>query len=243
MKYRKCISALLLAAALFCSLHTTAYASGIADKAKTGTITVEMVFDGKAVTGGTLTVYQMGLLQEDGDDSQFVKGGAWKNFPGSFENLGDPALAGEAVAYVQKNNVLPYATAENKDGKAVFSNVPGGVYLVRQTVPSDGFEPLNPFLVSVPINRNGQYTYDVNAEGKFQLYQSPTPSPSPSPSPTATPTPKPTPSPNPGTPSSGPKLPQTGQLNWPVPVLAVLGLGLITVGFFLRNGKKNGYEK
>lgn len=40
-------------------------------------------------------------------------------------------------------------------------------------------------------------------------------------------------------------LPQTGQLNWPVPVLVVAGLVLFSAGWVMRFGKirKNGYEK
>jgi LPXTG-motif cell wall-anchored protein len=35
-----------------------------------------------------------------------------------------------------------------------------------------------------------------------------------------------------------PKLPQTGQLNWPIPVLAVLGLAAFTAGWILRYKKR-----
>ncbi len=45
---------------------------------------------------------------------------------------------------------------------------------------------------------------------------------------------KETPTPTPVTPS---RLPQTGQLWWPVPILAVLGIGLVLIGL-LRSGKK-----
>lgn len=39
-----------------------------------------------------------------------------------------------------------------------------------------------------------------------------------------------------------PILPQTGQLNWPVPVLAAAGLGLFAAGWALRYGKKDDEE-
>ena len=40
------------------------------------------------------------------------------------------------------------------------------------------------------------------------------------------------------------KLPQTGQLNWPVPVLVVLGLALFSLGWGLRFGRrKDSHEK
>lgn len=41
-----------------------------------------------------------------------------------------------------------------------------------------------------------------------------------------------------------PTLPDTGQLNWPIPVLVVLGLILFSLGWVLRFGKKkDGHEK
>jgi hypothetical protein len=39
-----------------------------------------------------------------------------------------------------------------------------------------------------------------------------------------------------------PKLPQTGQLNWPIPVLVVLGLGAFTASWILRFGKSKQEE-
>ena len=36
------------------------------------------------------------------------------------------------------------------------------------------------------------------------------------------------------------RLPYTGQLNWPVPVLTVLGLGLLALGLALRRKSRHG---
>lgn len=40
-----------------------------------------------------------------------------------------------------------------------------------------------------------------------------------------------------------PKLPQTGQLQWPIPVLAVLGIILFTIGWILYFGRKNRHDE
>ena len=71
---------------------------------------------------------------------------------------------------------------------------------------------------------DGQYRYDVTAAIKSELEREPE---------TTVP---------PSTQPEDPKLPQTGQLNWPVPVLAAAGLGLFTLGLILRK-KEEPYEK
>lgn len=225
MKYKNRIAALLLCLLLLCTFSMTAYAHEIPDESRKGTITVDMVYDGKAVTGGTLTAYRVGRIQEDDGNYSFTKTASMEDFSGSYGNISDPELTEDVAAFVEEQNVPACATAENEAGKAVFTDLELGVYLIVQTEASDGYEPLNPFLVSVPMNEDGYYVYEVNAEGKFQLYQAPT-----------TPT---TP-----TKPSEPTLPQSGQLNWPIPVLAVLGMMLFSVGWALRfRKKKNDYEK
>lgn len=54
--------------------------------------------------------------------------------------------------------------------------------------------------------------------------------------PSPTPTPKPTATPSDGKGSGGSKLPQTGQLWWPIPMLVSVGLLLIVVGLLRRRG-------
>lgn len=76
----------------------------------------------------------------------------------------------------------------------------------------------------------------------------PSPQPTESPVPTATPAPTPTASPTPATlwwhiPYGSGGLPQTGQLNWPVPVLAALGAALIATGLAVQSRGKRKREK
>lgn len=71
-----------------------------------------------------------------------------------------------------------------------------------------------------------------------------TPTPSPSPSQTPTPTPTVTPSDSSPTPSAAPdddtpSLPQTGQLWWPVPVLAAAGLLSLLIGCIRKRGAQD----
>lgn len=218
MKYKRRIAALLLAGLLLCSLCVPACAHEAPDESRKGAITVEMEYEGKAVAGGTLTAYRVGRIQEHDGNYSFVKTAAMEGFPGSYDDVSAATLAEDVAAFVRSHRVPADATVKNAEGKAIFTELELGLYLIVQTGASEGYEPLKPFLVSVPINEDGHYVYEVNAEGKFQLYQEPKPTTPPEP--------------------SEPNLPQTGQLNWPVPVLVLLGLGLFSAGWLLRFGKK-----
>ncbi len=224
MKCKNWIAGLLLCALLVVMLPVTAYAHEVPDETKKGGITVELCYDGRAVTGGRLAAYRVGQIRENDGNYSFGKTTAMEGFPGDYNDVGDPKLAEEAAAFVEKQQIPACATAENEAGKAVFTGLELGVYLIVQTEAADGGERLNPFLVSLPMNEDGHYVYEVNAEGKLQFYRDmDVPAAPPGP--------------------SGPGLPYTGQLNWPIPVLAGSGVALFLAGWVLCfRKKKNGYE-
>lgn len=227
MNVKKRIVNLIVAVWLICLLPATAYAHEVPDETRRGSISVEMKYGGEAVTGGTLTIYQVGQIQDDDGDFQFVKTAAMEQYTGNYDDISHAGLSEELAVFVKEHHIPACATVKNADGKAVFTDLELGLYLIVQTEASEGYEPLNPFLVSLPMNEGGQYVYEVNAEGKFQLRQEPEPT-EPS---------KPTEPTEPAKPSE-PTLPQTGQLNWPIPVLAVSGLLLFSLGWKLRFEKE-----
>lgn len=221
MKRIRSMIALLVVLVLCCF---SVYAHEVPDESRTGTITVEMTYNGNAVLGGELTAYRIGEIHEDDGNFSFVKTVAMAEFPQSYEDINSAELAKEIAAFVAQQEIPPYASAQNSDGKAVFADLELGLYLIVQTERSAGYEPLNSFLVSVPMCESGHYIYEINAEGKFQPIQEIPPTEPPTP--------------------DDPKLPQTGQLNWPVPLMALFGMFLILAGWILRSGgKKARYEK
>ncbi len=111
-------------------------------------------------------------------------------------------------------------------GWVKFAPLEPGLYVVtqRRSQQSAGFDAIQPFLISLPRWENEGYVYDLNATPKVPLVPGET-LPCPPTKPTEPTTPPPT---------DPPGLPQTGQLNWPVPVLAVLGMTLFVLGWALR---------
>ena len=117
MKYIKQIAALLLTSLFLCSMSVTAYANEIPDESRKGTITVEMAYDGKPITGGTLTLYRVGRVQEDDGNYRFVKTSGMEDFSGDYNNIGSAKLAEDVAAFVSEHGISAYAAAENTEGR------------------------------------------------------------------------------------------------------------------------------
>ena len=119
-----------------------------------------------------------------------------------------------------------FAATQQTDanGTVIFRDLTPGLYLVIRTkpAPENTAYTSDPFLVSIPTVVNGTAAYQVVAEPKFSWDAKP--------SKPAVPSLKPDPS-----------LPQTGQLNWPIPVLIAMGLSLILLGGWLQ--RKSDHEK
>lgn len=232
MQLRKRCAVLLLAL-LLCSVSVTVCARETPDTSRKGSVTVKMTYKNKAVSGGTLTLYRVGAVAEEDGNYSFALTG---DFTGSRADLTDLSSAdtAESLAKYADNKKLSGTSKKiGSNGKASFSGLNPGLYLLVQTKAASGYRKADPFLVSVPMMEEGTYLYDVDASPKVELEKENSPK-----KPTTPSSP-----PKPAAPSS-PVLPQTGQLNWPVPVLAVSGLLLFSAGWILRFGRKRyGYAK
>ena len=110
------------------------------------------------------------------------------------------------------------------------------------TVMKEGitFVVTNSFIVpDIPVTPHASDSPSPSTSPDASVSPSPSTSPEPSVSPDQpTPTPRPgnTPTPRPGNTPGGGKLPQTGQLWWPVPMLVCAGMMLIIIGLLRRRG-------
>lgn len=179
------------------------------DDFESGTVSLTTTPDGK------VTIYRVGDIAEDDGNYSFVLTGGYAESGLSLSDIQSPELA-EKLAEIAKNDKSGETRTADKDGKVTF-DVAKGLYLLVQTkAGKDGL--FSPFLISMPNYEDGAYTDKVDATPKVSIEKVEEPS---------------KPDKNTDT-----KLPQTGQLNWPVPVLAFSGLLLFIVGIGLRRGKE-----
>lgn len=250
---RKHIS-LLLAAIMLCCV--SAFSHNVPDLNREGSIRVTMRCEGESVPGGTLTLYRVGDVQEEDGNFSFRLS---EDFAESNVELGqlNAALAETLKDYANDQNLTGKTEAIGRDGRVEFAGLKVGLYLLVQEQAAPGYYKADPFLVTLPMTENGEYVYDVDASPKVEIVEKPDPPDRPphEPPPPDEPGPPDTPPPSeppeepnePPTeeipdepPPLAPGLPQTGQLNWPVPVLAVLGMALLAMGLLV---KRSGYEK
>ena len=121
------------------------------------------------------------------------------------------------MAKIAENLDFDHGPVEmDSNGTASFSDLEIGLYLVMQAKQGTGDNNfvIAPFLISIPYeNPDGTWRYDVNAQSKpIGIAWIP-----------------------PESPDKPKKLPQTGQLWWPVMALGAAGAAFIIAGVAVRN--------
>ncbi len=188
------------------------------DPTQNGSLTFLMEVDGEKLNTGTLHISRVGELTEEDGNYFFTLLDGTK----IMEDSQITQELAEEMRELADERHLEALTAEICNGTAVFQDLPQGLYVVWQLENDacDGYAAISPFLISVPRYANGEYTLDVVAKPKVPFEPEP-------PSPPTVPPPPPPPS-----------LPQTGQLKWPVPVMAVSGAVLFISGCILCSSRK-----
>ena len=204
---------LLLALLLLVCLPLSAAAATKGD----GSIEVQVVYNGTKITGGELIAVRVGYLDEENAMFRQVTDHA------EIKDIGKQSAVTAMLKFYNNNKdkvQFDVYTAKVKEGKALFEELPKGLFLIYQEKSAAGYNNLSPFLVTIPYDGKT----DVTASSKTELKKEPNPTPTTGPT---TPT--------------GSKLPQTGQLTWPVPVLACCGMAFFVIGWWLCR-RKDGYE-
>lgn len=216
MKAHSKILICLMAAAVYLLLGIGVFADrtdAIPDG--TGTITIHMkdVESEKPVPGGALQYYQVAVpVRTDGNDSWvYTRDFAACDVPLTALDKADTAYGIDD--YAAENKLSGTEVSVSADGTVQMTDLPAGVYLMVQTKPAEGYSAFQPFLVTLPQVVDGAYIYDVDATPKVELKKETTPPPSE---------------------WHGKRLPQTGQLWWPVFAMGAGGAVLLLAGIALR---------
>lgn len=217
----------ILAMTFVISNKTFAAATAAAmDYSQKGSITVDILSTEteNPIPGGTMTLYQVATAGEEQGTYTLELTDAFRDSQVNLMTLkesdtGAKELAAKLAAYADTKRLQGQAAAVDEKGQAKWQDLALGVYLIRNTTPADGYAPVSTFLITIPRYLNGAYVYDVQANPKAGTASKAIPKPTVSPSKPAL---------------TGSRLPQTGQLWWPVPILALGGIFLVSLGWIRR---------
>lgn len=138
------------------------------DPAKTGSISVTLTeqYEKAPIAGAELSVYHIATVGINTDKKlNYI-------YTDAFAAIGiaidDPDLATKLDAYLSENEVAAIKLCTDTNGTASCTDLPLGLYFVRQTNAVEGFAPCTPFLVTVPMESTDGYVYDVNASPKTE---------------------------------------------------------------------------
>lgn len=238
MKLNKITVSILLAVLLLFTTALPAMAAGSGiDTSRSGSLNVRILETGSnppvGVPGGKVEIYRLTSVVLDPYKGYFHSVSSTYNTVLDRTEVSEletmtaadkDALIARVMEQISKNNLSSDAQAiPDAKGNASFDDLQLGLYLVVQTEPATKHTAIAPFLIVIPQYIDGEPVYDVDASPKVGT-SAPETTP-PSDDPTDNP--------------SDPKLPQTGQLWWPVSVMAILGCGFCVIGISLKRRKNH----
>lgn len=162
------ILALCLTMLLLVTFVITVSAEGFAP-GTTGSISVTLTeqYEKTPIAGAELSVYHIATVGINTDrklnyiyTEAFAKTGI---------AIDDPDLATKLDAFLSENEVTAIKLRTDTNGAASCTELPLGLYFVRQTNAVEGFAPCTPFLVTVPMEAAEGYVFAVNASPKTEV--------------------------------------------------------------------------
>ena len=139
------------------------------DSEKTGAISVTLTekYDKTPIAGAELSVYYIATvgINTDGKLNYIYT----DTFADTAIAIDDPDLATKLDTYLSGKQVTALVLRTDAQGTASCTDLPLGLYLVRQTNTVAGYAACAPFLVTVPMQDADSFTYAVNAAPKMEM--------------------------------------------------------------------------
>lgn len=218
---RKMLCCLLCCIAILCLTATSVFAAGwFNGEVQNGSISFSFNTDTITVTGGSVDLRMVARWNDETKTLEWCEG--WENSgqPVDAEKLfKDKNAAARLFVYAEVHELPAQKIHVGADGTAKAEDLPMGIYLVSQMEPFDGCMTMLPALISIPVEVDGEWIFDVDALPKLEplVIESTVPS----------------------TTEPDNDIPPTGQTNWPIPLMILGGCFLILLGVCVRRGKRH----
>lgn len=165
MKYKIC--SLLLAFVVMLNMFIGVKAEEI-DMNETGSISVTLsdLENNQPIQEAKLALYYIASINQDSSNNLFYS--ITDDFKDCDISLDDLKLSIK-LDEITKGISHHYLIETDNKGTANISNLPLGLYFVKQINSVNGYAPCKPFLVTLPMLENNHYIYHVNASPKTEV--------------------------------------------------------------------------
>ena len=158
---------LMFLLALVWVMTISASAHEVPDLNRKGVITVTIRSGKNTVAGGEMTIYRVGDIHEDDGNYSFVLSKDLADCGISLENPETAQTAAKFAGYIAEEKIKGNTQKVGKNGVAAFYDLEPGLYLLIQSEAAKGYNPAEPFLVSMPMLVGESYSYRVDAGPKI----------------------------------------------------------------------------
>ena len=173
LSIKKIISLIAVLALLLAAFPAAADSAPSVDFGATGSITITLhdnSGDHNVIPGAVFRLYFVAEAYQDNTITGYRYTEAFADCGLELDLDNAEALASSLAEYAEANNA-PYEAGEaDEEGAVVFSDLALGLYLIIEEGNVDGYYPVIPFLVTVPMaNEDGTgWIYDVVASPKAE---------------------------------------------------------------------------
>lgn len=174
MKKKKFVTSIVLftMVIILCAYAFSPAASAITTKSGSITLHIADSESGKALEGATFRLYFFAAAYEKGNGIGYEYVVPYDDCNMDMNNLQDSYLPIHLTHFAYTHN-LPYTEkTSDETGYIVFENLTPGVYLITPEESVTNYYMPSPFVINIPLynNENKNWTYDINATPKMQIY-------------------------------------------------------------------------
>lgn len=142
------------------------------DLSKTGTVTMTLKSGETVVPNVPFSVYLIARAKMTNSGLDFVYEKAYAGYKKDASDLTHKADSVALGEYIDSHTLGKTAIAygkTDKNGKLTLSNLPLGVYIIKQTGTVDGYSKSVPVLAALPTVENNKWVYSISANPKPQI--------------------------------------------------------------------------
>ena len=171
---RKSINCLLVIITLFFGFNITVFAkeNNTIDFSRKGSIeiTLHEMSEDTYVEGAEITLYKIADAYLNGFNLAFKYTNELSTCSVSLNDLTDTELV-NGISKCNIDDTIKYKEITNQNGQVKFTDLDLGLYLVSQTNKLEGYSNFESFLVMTPENISDEWTYDIKANPKTDIYK------------------------------------------------------------------------